>query len=53
VTAVATPMALVYLMNVRRSTPAALRGDKESSWRGVMTGGREDAEKVILEIGVA
>ncbi|GHA75028.1 hypothetical protein GCM10010330_30220 [Streptomyces tendae] len=33
VTAVATPMALVYLMNVRRSTPAALRADKESSRR--------------------
>ncbi|GAA3977075.1 hypothetical protein GCM10022384_28790 [Streptomyces marokkonensis] len=33
VTAVATPMALVYLMKVRRSTPAALRADKESSMR--------------------
>ncbi|GAA3503762.1 hypothetical protein GCM10019016_108740 [Streptomyces prasinosporus] len=36
VIAVAAPMALVYLMKARRSTPAALRGDKEPSWRGVM-----------------
>ncbi|GAB1332068.1 hypothetical protein ACE1SV_64070 [Streptomyces sennicomposti] len=33
VTAVATPMALAYLMKLRRSKPAVLRADKESSRR--------------------
>ncbi|GGQ18855.1 hypothetical protein GCM10010266_47520 [Streptomyces griseomycini] len=51
VIAVATPMALVYLMKVRRSTPAALRGDKEPSWRGDVTG--KEAEWLILCDGPA
>ncbi|GGV35942.1 hypothetical protein GCM10010293_38850 [Streptomyces griseoflavus] len=34
VIAAAAPMALVYLMKARRSMPAELRGDKDSSWRG-------------------
>jgi hypothetical protein len=38
-------------MKVRRSTPAALRGDKESSWRGVKAG--EEAEWLILYDGLA
>jgi hypothetical protein len=41
----------VYLMKVRRSTPVALRGVKEPSWRESKTG--EEAEWLILYDGPA
>ncbi|GHE59993.1 hypothetical protein GCM10018771_47210 [Streptomyces cellulosae] len=48
---VAAPRAPVYLMKVRRSTPVALRGVKEPSWRESKTG--EEAEWLILYDGPA